>query len=54
MSRKSEPKTKGTAMSERTRKKANTLSDEQRHELMGKALAMIYKGGDGKACVSRR
>lgn len=43
MSRKSEPKTKGTVISDKNRKKANTLSAAERHELMGKALELIYR-----------
>ncbi len=35
-------------MAEETRTKANHLSDEKRHQLMGKALERIYKGGNGK------
>ena len=54
MSQKSEPKTKGTEMSDKNRKKANTLSAEERHELMGKALELIYAGGKGKICAPRR
>lgn len=54
MSQKSEPKTKGTVMSDKNRKKANTLSAKERHELKGKALELIYRGGSGKVCASRR
>ena len=54
MSRKSETKTKGTVISDKNRKEANTLSAEERHELMGKALELIYRGGSGKVCAPRR
>ena len=54
MNRKTEPKSKGTVMSDENRKKANTLSAEERHELMGKALELIYRGGKGKVCAPRR
>ena len=53
MSRKSEPKTKGTVISDKNRKEANTLSAEERHEFMGKALELIYRGGKGKVCAPR-
>ena len=54
MSQKSERKSKGTVMSDKNRKMANTLSAEERHELMGKALELIYRGGSGKVCAPRR
>ena len=54
MRRKPEPKSKGTVMSDENRKMANTLSAEERHELMGKALELIYRGGSKKACAPRR
>ena len=54
VSQKPEPKSKGTVMSDKNRKKANTLSAEERHELMGKALELIYRGGSAKACAPRR
>ena len=53
MSLKSEPKTKSTVISDKNRKEANTLSAEERHELMGKALELIYRGGKGKVCAPR-
>ena len=47
-------KSKGTVMAEETRAKANPLSHEERHELMGKALERIYKSGHGKVSAGRR
>ncbi len=47
-------KSRGTVMAEETRAKANHLSDEKRHHLMGKALERIYKGGNGKVCAGSR
>ena len=43
MSRKSEPKTKGTVISDKNRKEANTLSAEDRRELLEKALELISR-----------
>ena len=48
MSQKPDSKSKGSVISDKNRKKANTLSSEERHELMGKALGLIYGGGKGK------
>ena len=47
-------KSKGTAMAAETRAKANRLSHEERHQLMGKALERIYKSGHGKVSTGRR
>jgi hypothetical protein len=47
-------KSKGTVMAEETRAKANRLSHEERHDLMGKALERIYKSGHGKVSAGRR
>ena len=47
-------KSKGTVMAEETRAKANGLSHEERHQLMGKALERIYKSGHGKVSAGRR
>ena len=43
MSRKSEPKTKGTVISDKNRKEANTLSAEDPHGLLEKALELISR-----------
>jgi len=51
------PKSKGTVMAvmaESTRAASNHLDDEKRHQLMGKALARIYKGGHGKVATRCR
>jgi hypothetical protein len=41
-------KTKGTAIAEKARAKTNRLSDSERQSLMGRALELIYKRGQGK------
>ena len=53
MSRKHEPKTKGTVMAEKIREKTNRLSDEVRQQLLERARELI-QGGQGKACAHRR
>ena len=54
MSQKSEPKSKGTIFAEENRKLANTLSPEERQEMLGKALEMIYSAGKKKSRALRR
>ncbi len=54
MRQKPEPKSKGTVMSDKYRKRANTLSAEERQELMGKALELIYRGAKAKVCAPPR
>jgi hypothetical protein len=45
---------KGTAMAAKIRAKTNHLGDTQREQLMGRALELIYKGGQGKVCAGSR
>jgi hypothetical protein len=50
-----EPKTVGTAISEKERAKANDYSDAKRQGLLEKGLAMIYgNGGYAKCEINRR
>jgi hypothetical protein len=53
MTTKKEAKSKGTAMSEKTRAAANRLSDEDRQRYLAKAIQVIYRDG-AKACAHRR
>ena len=46
-------KSKGSAMAEKTRARANRLSDEERQHYLAKAMQVIYRDGD-KACARRR
>ena len=54
VSQKPEPKSKGTIFAEENRKLANTLSPEERQEMLGKALEMIYSAGKKKSHALRR
>ena len=47
-------KSKGTAMAAKIRAKTNRLGDHERERLMGRALELIYKGGQGKVCARSR
>jgi len=40
-------------MGEKTRKRANRLSDEERERYLAKAIQVIYRDGD-KVCANRR
>ena len=53
MKTKTEVKTKGTAMAEKTRAAANRLSQEERQKYLTKAMQVIY-GDDAKARADRR
>jgi len=41
-------------MAAKIRAKTNHLGDTQREQLMGRALELIYKGGQGKVCAGSR
>jgi len=46
--------TKGTVMAAKIRAKTNQLPDHERERLMGRALMLIYKDGQGKVCARSR
>jgi hypothetical protein len=46
--------TKGTVMAAKIRAKTNHLGDHERERLMGRALELIYKRGQGKVCTRSR
>ena len=54
MSIKKAPKTKGQKMADKARQLTNPATDSERERLLGVALNLIYKGGNGAACVNRR
>ena len=54
MSTKKEPKTKGQKMADKARQLTNPATDSERKRLLGVAMNLIYKGGNGAACVNRR
>ncbi len=54
MSIKKAPKTKGQKMADKARQLTNPATDSERERLLGVALNLIYKGGNGTACVNRR
>jgi hypothetical protein len=48
-------KSLGTIIAEKERAKANTYSDEKRHALLERGMAMIYGGSDhAKSDATRR
>lgn len=50
-SKKAQPKSDGTRMSEKIRAQCNKLSDEEREHLLNRAMQLIYQDG---ARVDRR
>jgi hypothetical protein len=52
---KKESKSPGTLIAEKARAKANSHSDEKRHELLEQGMAIIYGGSNhAKSAVTRR
>lgn len=51
--KKADVKTKGTIMAEKTRARANRMTDEERQHYLAKAIQVVYKESE-KPCVNRR